>query len=78
MSNPSERAQRRRATWSGGIAKDHQELERIDAEQSRELSPAARLALIWSLIEDSLALEGYDGPPLRLERSVFGIRPLRG
>jgi hypothetical protein len=42
------------------------------------ITPAERLKLMWSLVEDSLALKGEHGPAPRLQRSVGGVRPLKG
>jgi hypothetical protein len=78
MSNERERAARRRETWSGGVAASFQELEEVDLKQALELSPRERLGLVWSLVEDSLAFGGNHGPTPRLQRSVGGVRPLRG
>lgn len=78
MSTREDRAAHRRATWSGGKVSSFQAIEELDEEQSEQISPAARLGLVWSLVEDSLALGGYRGPAPRLQRSVGGVRPLRG
>ena len=71
-------AQRRRSTWSGGVAQSFDELERIDLDCWLAQSVADRLRAVWSLMEDSLSLRGQDGPAPRLQRSVGGVRPLRG
>jgi hypothetical protein len=78
MPSDPERAARRRETWSGGVAASFEELEELDLKQALELSPRDRLGLVWSLVEDSLALGGNHGPTPRLQRSVGGVRPLRG
>lgn len=78
MSTLDERVARRRRTWSGGVARDMAHLASIDRAQWSETTPEERIGLIWSLVTDALALEGHDGPPPRLQRSLGGIRPLRG
>ena len=78
MTASEQRAARRRATWTGGVASSVEELEEIDLEQWLACPPVERIRTIWSLVEDSLALGGNHGPLPRLQRSIGGVRPLRG
>jgi len=78
MPDAAERAAARRRNWRGGVAHSVEEMERIDLEQWLGMSAANRLRSMWSLLEDSLVLEGERGPARRLQRSVGGVRPLRG
>jgi hypothetical protein len=73
-----ERATARRATWTGGRVSSPEEMERVDLELALAVPPAERLQSMWSLVEDSLALQGIHGPTPRLQRLVGGVRPLRG
>ncbi len=73
----SDRAEARRRSWKGGVAKSFDEMERVDLDFWLSMSPRERLEMMWSLVEDSLALEGHDGPAPRLQRSVGGVRPRR-
>jgi hypothetical protein len=68
-----DRAERRRALWTGGVAKIS-EMEQVDAAFWAGTSPEQRLRAIWSIVEDSLALGGDHGPTPRFQRSVGGVR----
>lgn len=68
------RAARRRATWSGGIARSFEDLEAIDLEAWKQVSGADRVLAIWPLTLEAITLGGHDGPPPRLQRSSGGIR----
>jgi hypothetical protein len=51
-----------------------EELDRsFDLEYWRRVGPEARLAAMWSLVEDSLRIQGKDVAP-RLQRSVERIQ----
>jgi hypothetical protein len=78
MSTPSERAEARRQTWTGGVASSFAEMDQRDLEFWLAMTPAERVGAMWSLVEDSLAFEGHRGPAPRLQRSTGGVRPLRG
>lgn len=78
MSTPEERAEARRKTWTGGVASSFVEMDERDLDFWLSMSPAERLRAMWSLVEDSLALQEQRGPTPRLQRSVGGARPLRG
>jgi len=68
-----ERRARRQREWSGG---------RIGAGQSAAFdrrfwaaaSDAERLAAVWEMAQQAYRLEHPDGPPLRLDRSLGGVR----
>jgi hypothetical protein len=72
------RAESRRQSWSGGVATSFEDMERIDLEWWLAQSPAERLRAMWGLVEDTLALVEQHGSTPRLQRSVGGVRPLRG
>lgn len=78
MSERAARAQARRQTWSGGVARSFEQMAEIDLDFWLAMTPEQRLLAMWSLVEEGLALEGNDGAPPRLQRSVGGVRPLRG
>lgn len=78
MADAEQRAAERRKRWTGGVASSPEEMERVDLAFWRRTEAALRLKTVWSLVEDSLALEGKHGPTPRLQRSVGGVRPLRG
>jgi hypothetical protein len=52
-------------------------MEEIDLDFWMRMTPEDRLRAMWSLVEDSLALEGTGGSPPRLQKSIGGVRPLR-
>jgi len=68
------RAEERRRTWRGGVARSFDEMAEVDLEFWLAMTPEDRLRAMWSLVEDQLALQGQNGPPPRLQRSVGGIR----
>jgi hypothetical protein len=53
-------------------------MEDVDLEFWLSMTPAERVLAMWSLIEDSLSLNGHLGAAPRLQRSVGGTRQLRG
>lgn len=78
MDDARARAAARRARWTGGVARSFDEMEERDLDFWLSMSPAQRVAAMWSIVEDSLALEGHRGPSPRLQRSVGGVRPRKG
>jgi hypothetical protein len=60
------------------VASSFAEMEERDLEFWLSMSAAERLEIMWSLVEDSLALQELRGPTPRLQRSIGGARPLRG
>lgn len=65
-----QRAERRRATWKGGKV-TLSEAEEQDAQFWAALSPAERLATVWSLAEEAY---GQDANPAGLRGSPSGVR----
>jgi hypothetical protein len=78
MSSAAERAARRRATWSGGVARSFAEADERDAEFWRAATPEERLRAVTELTVEMLVMEGVREPSPRLQRSVGGTRPRRG
>ena len=78
MDDAASRAARRRAEWTGGVARSFAEMDEIDLDFWLAMTPEARVRTMWSIVEDALALKGHRGPAPRLQRSVGGVRPLRG
>jgi hypothetical protein len=68
------RAEERRLRWRGGVAHSFEEMEDVDLDFWLSMTPEDRLRAMWSAVEDMLALQGENGPPPRLQRSVGGIR----
>jgi len=77
VSTAEERRRIRQQQWGGGVARSFAEMEQADLEFWLTMEPADRLRMVWSLVEDSLALQGSHGPSPRLQRLVGGVRPLR-
>jgi hypothetical protein len=73
-----QRRARRASTWRGGVTKSFAEMEEADWEFWQAMTPEARLRSIWSIVEETLALQGHDGPTPRLQRSIGGVRPRKG
>jgi hypothetical protein len=78
MDDAAARARARRSRYTGGVARSFDEMEQVDLDFWLAMSPADRLRAMWSIVEDSLALEGERGPTPRLSRSTGGVRSLRG
>ncbi|MEQ9078907.1 MAG: hypothetical protein RLP09_33890 [Sandaracinaceae bacterium] len=74
MTDFETRAARRRQTWSGGVASSFDEAAERDLDFWLAMEPEARVRMVWSLVEECLVLQGDNGPPPRLERSVGGVR----
>lgn len=72
-----ERARLRRSRWSGGrVSSD--EHARLDADFWRDATFEERLAAAWEMAQMVWSMENPDGPPLRLDRSVGGVRRREG
>lgn len=72
-----ERAERRRHLWSGGLLtrETHAHLER---EFWSPATSEQRLAAVWEMAVQHWHQERPDGPALRLDRSVGGVRRYGG
>jgi hypothetical protein len=77
VSTAEERRKIRERTWAGGVAHSFAEMEDADLEFWLAMDPVDRLKMVWSLVEDGLALQGSHGPTPRLQRLVGGVRPFR-
>lgn len=69
-----ERAARRRRTWQGGVARSFAEMEERDLEFWLRATPAERVRAVHMLNLEIAKLQGDDGPPPRLQRSLGGVR----
>ena len=67
------RAEARRATWTGGVARSFEELESKGFEFWNAASPSQKLNAMWQLLVDGWVIEGKHGPPPGLQGSVVGI-----
>jgi hypothetical protein len=67
------RAERRRATWQGGVARSLKELEQCGAAFWRAAPPAARLTAMWELLVDAWVIKGKHGPPPGFQGSIVGV-----
>jgi|GEM_PF-2199473 len=71
--NREERAKARRATWSGGLVPAG-EVGAFDFAFWSKTTPAQRLEAVWQMANQWWKIENPHGPPLRLDRSAFGVR----
>ncbi len=69
-----ERADRRRATWQGGVVRSFAELEEVDRRGWQTTTGSERVLMIWPLTWEAMLLAGFNGPPPRLQRSAGGVR----
>jgi hypothetical protein len=67
------RAEHRRATWQGGVARSWEELDERGAEFWRASSPGARLSAMWELLVDAWTIKGKHGPPPGFQGSIVGV-----
>jgi hypothetical protein len=72
------RAEERRRTWRGGVARSFEEMEDVDLDFWLDMTPEDRLRAMWSVVEDVLVMQGENGPPPRLQRSAGGVRTRKG
>jgi hypothetical protein len=78
VASPDERRRIRLETWTGGVARSFTEMDETDLDFWLAMDGVERLKVVWSLVEEQLALRGEHGAPPRLQRLVGGVRPLRG
>lgn len=71
-----ERRARRAREWSGGRVEAGR-VAGLDRRFWAAASSAERLAAVWEMAEQVWSLEHPDEPPLRLDRSVGGVRRAR-
>jgi hypothetical protein len=67
------RAEARRATWTGGVARSFDELEDRGLAFWQDAPPARRLAATWELLVDAWVIGGKAGLPPGLQGSVVGV-----
>ena len=67
-----------RPGWTAGRVRRGPEAEDAEIEFWLSAPPSIRLAAVWQMVEERWLMEGVDGPPPRLERSLFGVRRGRG
>jgi hypothetical protein len=74
----SESAERRRATWTGDVARSFAEAESMDLDLWMASTPAQRVQGVTELIFEMHAIGSEHGPAPRLQRTVGGVRARRG
>ena len=67
------RAEARRATWTGGVARSFVELETKGLEFWSAASPSQKLTAMWQLLVDAWVVEGKHGPPPGFQGSIVGV-----
>ncbi len=66
-----------RGEWTGGVAKDAADMERVDAAWWAALAPAERWAVAFDL-SLSFDWDGLDEDSEGLRGPAYGVRRLRG
>jgi len=79
MDDHAARIAHRRATWTGGVAKDAVEMESVSTEWWLTMTPEERIGCVF----DMWAEQGGEGDVAdeaasRLSRAVGGVRPRKG
>ena len=74
----AERARVRRERWTGGVARDGIEMDKVNAELWRAVPPDDRLGFVFDMWNEQMSLKdpSYEAPA-RLQRSAGGVRPRR-
>src|SRR5690606_38518572 len=72
----AERARERRRSWAGGKVTQEQH-ENLEQEFWSRATSDQRLAAVWQLAQQVWTHEHPGEPPLRLDRSAWGIRKYR-
>jgi hypothetical protein len=72
-----ERARHRREQWRGGVATSG-ENDRLERAFWAEATTEELLTAVWEMAKLAWSVEHPDGPPLRLDRSVGGVRRREG
>ena len=67
------RAAQRPLTWSGGVARSFEELERKGLEFWAAAEPSSKLQAMWDAIVEAWIIEGKHGPSPRFQGSTFGV-----
>jgi len=67
------RAEARRATWTGGVARSFEELDEMGADFWANASSSAKFDAMWQLLVDAWVIEGKHGSPPRFQGSLVGV-----
>jgi hypothetical protein len=67
------RAEARRATWRGSVARSFSELEAQGLSFWQQASPGARLSAMLQLLSDAWVIDGKAGAAPRFQGSLVGI-----
>jgi hypothetical protein len=78
MGSKEERAEARRRTWKGGVAKSFEEAEQMDLLFWLAATPGERIRGVTQLIDDMRWMEGDRGSSPRLQRAAGGVRTREG
>lgn len=78
MSEREARASERRRTWQGGVARSFEEAEEADLAFWMSATPTERVRGLTALVAEVFALEDRSGSTARLQRSIGGVRQLKG
>jgi len=70
-----ERRKVRARTWAGDVAHSRAEMEDADLEFWLAMDPVDRLKMVWSLVEDGLALQGGHGPTTQTSKTCWRSSP---
>lgn len=74
MESREDRAERRRRTWTGGVARSFEEAEEMDLDFWMAATPGERIRGVTQLVTEMNDWSGHGGPPPRLQRAVGGVR----
>jgi hypothetical protein len=73
------RAEQRRRTWKGGVARSVVEMEEVDLDWWLAVPPERRIGYVFDLWDEQMALKDpRHEPSERLQRAIGGVRPRRG
>jgi hypothetical protein len=79
VSGPNSRAEERRRTWTGGVARSHSDMESVSIDFWLAVTPEDRIGCVFDMWDEQMRLKDPEHEASeRLERAIGGVRPRRG
>jgi hypothetical protein len=79
VSRPNARAEERRRTWTGGVARNRSEMESASTDFWLAMTPEDRIACVFEMWDEQMRLQDPEHEPSqRLQRATGGVRPRKG
>jgi hypothetical protein len=79
VSDSYDRAEERRRTWTGGVARTHSEMESVSTDFWLAMTPEDRIGCVFDMYDEQTPGQVSDHEAAqRLQRTIGGVRPRRG